>query len=285
MKKLLTLSAILLIFLTGCKQETPAKIVATTLPVYEFTTTLCDGTGLTVSQLVTEDVSCLHDYTVQVSQMRAVESAEVVVCNGAGLEEFLDDVLSAADNVIDASAGIERKCVDGHGADHHHEHDPHIWLSPNHAKVMCQNICKELSAIYPQHTAQLAKNLQILLGKLDDLQAYGEAQLGKLTCRELITFHDGFSGFAENFGLHILKAVEEESGSEASAQDLIEIINLVQVKKLPAIFTETNGSTAAAAIIAQETGAKIYRLDMAISGSDYFAIMYRNIDTVKEALQ
>ena len=285
MKKLLFLLTILLILLTGCGKEEPSQIVATTLPVYEFTNALCEGTGLTVSQLVTEDVSCLHDYTVQVRQMRAVESAEVVVCNGAGLEEFLDDVLSSASQVIDASTDIVLSCGHDHGGEHHHEQDPHIWLSPANAKIMCQNIYKELATLYPKHIGVFEKNLQVLLGKLDALQLYGETELAVLSCRDLITFHDGFTGFADSFDLHILKAVEEESGSEASARELIEIIDLVRTEKLPAIFTETNGSTAAAQLIARETGAKVYTLDMAISGSDYFEIMYRNIDTIKEALQ
>ncbi len=285
MKKLLLIISILLVFLTGCQGKKPAQIVATTLPVYEFTNTLCEGTGLTISQLITEEVSCLHDYTVQVSQMQAVESADVVVCNGAGLEEFLEDVLSSAENVIDASIGISLSCGHSHGDDHHHEHDPHIWLSPANAKIMCKNICNELVTLYPKYALQFAKNLQGLLEKLDALQEYGEANLSDLTNRNLITFHDGFSGFAESFDLNILKAIEEESGSEASARELIEIIDLIEGHHLPAIFIETNGSTAAAQLIAQETGVKIYTLDMAISGSDYFEIMYRNIDTVKEALQ
>ena len=285
MKKLLLLTAALLILFVGCGKEKTTQIVTTTLPIYEFTGTLCEGTGLTVSQLVTEEVSCLHDYTVQVSQMRAVESAEVVVCNGAGLEEFLEDVLSSAENVIDASAGVALSCGHNHGDEHHHEQDPHIWLSPANAKIMCKNICNELTILYPEHAEQFENNLKVLLDQLGALQAYGETNLANLSCRNLITFHDGFGGFAESFDLHILKAVEEESGSEASAQELIEIIELIQIQKLPAIFTETNGSTAAAQLIAQETGVKIYTLDMAISGSDYFQIMYRNIDTIKEALQ
>jgi ABC-type Zn uptake system ZnuABC Zn-binding protein ZnuA len=120
---------------------------------------------------------------------------------------------------------------------------------------------------------------------LDDLQAYGEQNLKNLTSRNLITFHDGFSYFAESFELHILKAVEEESGSEASAKELIELINLVEESKLPAIFTETNGSTSAAEIIAEETGVKVYALDMAMAGNSYFEAMYHNIDTIKEALE
>ena len=46
----------------------------------------------------------------------------------------------------------------------------------------------------------------------------------------------------------------------------------------------TNGGTAAAQVISADTGAKVYSLDMAMSGDSYFDIMYRNIDTIKEAL-
>ncbi len=283
MKKLLIFIILLAAVLTGCSRQEHAQIAATTLPVFEFTDALCKGTGLTVSRLVTENVSCLHDYTLQVSQMRSVEAAQVVVCSGAGLEEFLEDVLENANRVIDASEDISLAC--GHEHENHtHEHDPHIWLSPKNAKQMCKSICSELSALYPEHQKQFESNLETLLQRLDALQVYGETELKDLTCRELITFHDGFSYFADSLGLHILKAVEEESGSEASARELIELIDLVKVNQLPAIFTEVNGSTAAAEVIAAQTGAKIYSLDMAMSGNSYFDAMYRNIDTIKEAL-
>ena len=87
------------------------------------------------------------------------------------------------------------------------------------------------------------------------------------------------------FGLEILAAIEEESGSEASAQALIDIIELVETNEIPAVFTEKNGSDAAASVICAETGTKAYALDMAMSGSDYFDAMYQNIDTLKEALK
>ena len=81
-----------------------------------------------------------------------------------------------------------------------------------------------------------------------------------------------------------LKAIEEESGSEASAAQLIELIGLVREHRLPAIFTETNGSVSAAKIVAAETGIKTACLDMAMSGDSYFEAMYHNIDTIKESL-
>ena len=286
MKKLIILSILFALLLVGCAPQSANQIVATTLPVYEFTAAICQGTGITVARLVTENVSCLHDYSVQVSQMQAVETAEAVIINGGGLEEFLEDVLISAKYVIDASENISLSCGHHHEEDgHHHENDAHIWLSPEKAKQMCQNMADNLSALYPQHADTFATNLNNLLAKLDALQAYGEQQLNGLSCRNLITFHDGFSYFAESFDLHILKAVEEESGSEASAKELIDLIGLVNDNQLPAIFTERNGSTAAAEIIANQTGVKVFSLDMAMAGDSYFTAMYQNIDTVKEALE
>ena len=290
----LLLSLILaLILLTGCSApESFSQIAATTLPVYELTSRLCDGTDITVTRLVTESVSCLHDYSLNVGQVKAAESAEVIVMNGAGLEEFMEDILDKSGYLIDASYGISLlECEEE--SDHNHDHgheghdhdvDNHIWLSPVNASVMAQNICEGLCGIYPVQESIFRSNLNVLLSDLNALQVYGETQLADLSCRELITFHDGFSYFADSFDLTILRAIEEESGSEASAAELIELIEEVEHHKLPAIFTETSGSASAASVISRETGAAIHTLDMAVAGDSYFDAMYHNIDTLKEAL-
>lgn len=298
MKKLTLLFLTFLIILTGCAVSgDTADIVATTLPVYDFTVYLCQSTDLEVTQLITESVSCLHDYTLQVSQMKSIEEADLVVISGAGLETFLEDVISDNSHIIDASASIELLCPEDAHLHHHHDHDSHdhhdhshdsdshIWLSPANAMVMAGNICEGLCSRYPRYETAFRDNLTHLLEELQLLQKYGEDALGTLSCRELITFHDGFAYFADSFGLTILEAVEEESGSEASAKELIHLIELADEHSLPAIFTEVNGSTSAASVISAETGAKLYSLDMAMAGNGYFDAMYHNIDTIKEALQ
>lgn len=273
----------LMAFGFGCTANVQtAQIAATTLPVYDFTSSLCQGTDITVTRLVTEDVSCLHDYTLQTGQMRAIEAAEVIVISGGGLEDFLGDAIGDK-TVIDASSGMELHSGHQHEG-HSHQIDPHIWLSPEEAKHMVQNIAHQLIEQYPQYADIFNQNEVALLEKLDALHIYATEQLKDLSCRELITFHDGFTYLAEGYDLTILKAVEEESGSEASAQELIELIRLVQDRKLPAIFTEKSGSISAAGIISRETHVKIYTLDMAMSGDSYFDAMYHNIDTLKEAL-
>lgn len=214
MKKL-WIFLVLLFLLSGCAPRKTAHIATTTLPVYEFTTKICAGTDITVTQLVTENISCLHDYSLQVRHMQAIEGADTVIINGAGLEDFLTDGLNGADVIIDASAGVALDCHNEHDhANGHHQYDPHIWLSPANAKQMCTNICRELSRLYPQNEDRFQENLNVLLERLDLLENYGKQQLQALSSRDMITFHDGFGYFAECFDLHILKAVEEESGSE-----------------------------------------------------------------------
>ena len=294
MKRIVLLLLIALLVLTGCvSSQEPAQIAATTLPVYEFTVRLCEGTGITVTRLITESVSCLHDYSLNVTQVRAAEAAELVVISGAGLEEFMEDILPE-ESVLDSSTSIEL-IEGGHSHEHdhddhndhghhHHDTDSHIWLSPENAKQMAKNICAGLCTHYPDHASIFEANLQVLLADMDTLLTYGQNELSTLSCRELITFHDGFSYLAESFGLTILEAVEEESGSEASAAELKHLIEEVRHHDLPAIFTETNGSDSAANVIARETGIKIYPLDMARAGDSWFDAMYHNIDTLKEAL-
>ena len=301
MKRFLLLLFVCALVFTGCQSDSqPAQIAATTLPVYEFTSALCDGTGITVTRLVTEEVSCLHDYSLNVRQVRAAEAAELIVISGAGLEAFLDDLLLNAE-IVDASTGIPLLAPEeghhdhGHEEDDHHhedehhghshEEDPHIWLSPANAMAMAENICEALCETYPEYRDTFRTNLSSLVEKIAQVKQYGEEALSSLSCRELITFHDGFAYFADAFGLSILEAVEEESGSEASARELIHLIEEVEHHNLPAIFTEKSGSISAASIIARETGCESYCLDMAMTGDSWFDAMYRNIDTIKEALQ
>lgn len=272
-RKLLAVVFTLLI-LCGCSVKEPAApIAATTAPVAQFTRAIVEGTGLTVEQVVTDSVSCLHDYSLSVGQMEAIARSRVTVISGAGLEEAMEDALSGAKSVIDCSAAVS------HGG------DPHFWLSPNEAIAMVRTIRDGLAEVYPEHTDTFRANADFYIRELEVLQAYGEAQLADISCRKLVTFHDGFGWLAKAFDLEILAAIEEESGSEASAQALIGIIELVDEHQLPAVFTETNGSSAAASIIAAETGAAVCTLDMAMGGSDYLQAMYANIDLLKEALQ
>ena len=151
--------------------------------------------------------------------------------------------------------------------------------------MQAENICAGLSREYPEFSELFERNLALLLTDLQTLEDYGKEQLSELDSREILTFHDGFAYLADAFGIEIVEAIEEESGAEASAKELIHLIEEGRLHDIAAIFVETNGSGSAASIIAAETGAALGTLSMAMSGDGYFTAMYENIDSLKEALK
>ena len=284
----LIILAILCLTLFGCSaNDNDINIVATTLPVYDITRQICDGTDLKIARLISEDVACLHDYTLTTRQMQALEQADVLIISGADLESFIEDINLGELKTINASENISLLCGahDHDPADHHHDIDPHYWLSPENAKNMASTIANNLIALYPEYSNIFSENLDSVNGKLNTLSSYANERLSNLSHNKIITFHDGFSYMANAFNLEIIYSVEEESGSEASASELKQLINLVKEHKLPAVFTERNGNSSAASIIANECKIKVYTLDMAMSGDSYFNAMYHNIDTLSEALK
>ena len=228
-------AALLVLSVSGCTEKAAVQaqtdLLATTQPVYQLANALTDGTGLTVSLLISEPVSCLHDYTLTVSQMERIENAKLVLESGLGLEDFMADALSGKVRIVVSSTLPTLEGDEGI--------DPHWWLDPTRFRAAAKLTAQELGSQYPEFTDQIA----------------------------------------ENFA-----ALEVESGSEPSAKELEAIVSIVNDQKIPAVFTETNGETGPAQVVANETGCKVYTLDMAISNADYFAAMRENINTIKEAL-
>lgn len=231
-------------------------ILATTYPVYLFTTAVTQGVdGVEVSLLVNAQTSCLHDYTLTVTDMKAIEKADVIVMNGVGLEDFMSDALEQSDAaVIDCSQGIELLPTLEHaghdGHDHEEAYDPHIWMSPANAETMLRTLASGLSDLDPDRATAYAANLDAAVTALwDGINPEGNLLSTPQVCK-LITFHDGFQYFSDYFGFNLTKAIEEEEGAETSAAEIKEIVGLIREHQIPAIFTEINGSDATAQAIA-----------------------------------
>ena len=279
-------ASMLLSVLSGCGNSTAETdsgdtlLLATTQPMYELTEQIIAGAaGITVQPLIQDQVSCLHDYTITTDQMKKIERADLVILSGAGLEDFMASSLSGKDtaDVIDSSEGIALL-----------DDDPHIWLDPRRYVQQGENITKVLSERYPEQADLFEKNMaayeDMLLEQYQN-NWYPAAQ--SLSCKELITFHDGFAYFADAYGLTILAAIEEEEGAEPSAAELKEIVELTEAHKIPMIFTEKNGATNAAEIVAQETGVKTGVLDLGMSGGEnsYASVMDANLEALKAGLK
>lgn len=294
----LVLLAIGSILLAGCgaqpgtkdaeKAEGGFRIVTSFYPMYIDAINITRGVdGVTVTNMTKPQTGCLHDYQLTTEDMKTLEKADAFIVNGAGMENFLDKVIKAQKGltVIDASRGIPLLEEEG-------EKNPHVWLSISRDIEQVKNIAAQLEEADPAHADAYAANAKAYIEKLTSLQAEMHASLDNVPHKEIVTFHEAFPYFAEEFGLKIIGVIEREPGSEPTPEELEQTI--AQVKQLPVkvLFTEPQYSPSAAETIARETGAKIYELDPVVTGEAtpaamdaYLDAMRKNMEVLQQALQ
>ena len=267
MKKLAFLLAIALsaFSLTACSSASPAhdglKIVATTTQVTEFTSTIVGDAG-EVTGLIQPNQSA-HSFDPSAKQLLALSQADAVVMNGAGLEPWLEDALTAANfqgKLIEASQGIT--LID---------QDPHVWTSPANAEQMVMNITSGLSSlpgISPEELTAFADNSIAFDAQLTALNDWIIANFAQVdpAIRLLVTNHDAFTYFVNDYGINFLGSIipSFDDNAEPSAAELDDLIAKIKSSGATAIFSESSISPKLAKTIASEADVKVYSGDNAL---------------------
>lgn len=299
--KYLVTGMLLMLFITGCGQQKTAApsgaaeqtkkltIVTSFYPMYiEVLNITKDVPGVEVINMTEPQTGCLHDYQLKPDDLKTLEKARVFVINGAGMEQFMDKIIKHQPNlkVIEASKGISLL------KDEAGEENPHVWVSISNAISQTQNIARELAALDPGNADKYKSNAAKYNEKLSNLQAKMHQALDSLPHKEIITFHEAFPYFAQEFNLKIAAVIEREPGSEPTPKEMEETIDKIKTAGIKALFAEPQYPVKAAEAIARETGAKVYTLNPAVTGEarpeaidDYIKIMEQNLNVLKEALQ
>lgn len=262
-------------------------IAASFYPVYIMLMNITkDIPEVMIVDMTQPTTGCLHDYTATADDMKNLESARFLVINGAGMESFMDKVIKQFPDlkIIDSSKGIP--LIKGGGDT---GENPHIWVSISDAILQVKNIGGELSAQDPANAEKYTVNTNAYVKKLEAERDKMHEALDGLKNRGIITFHEAFPYFAQEFGLNIVGVVEREPGSEPSAKEIANIIDMIKSKKAGALFAEPQYPATAADTIAQETGLRVYILDPAVTGpadpDAYINIMDENLKVLVEALK
>lgn len=282
-------------FLCGCGQEkkpdnnSKKELCITTsfYPMYIATVNVTKNIdGVKVENLTKPQTGCLHDYQLTSEDMKKLEKSDVFVVNGAGMEAFIDKAVKQQKNlkVIEASKGI-KLIKDAEGD------NPHVWLSISKEIEQVNNIANGLAEIDKNHADKYKANAKEYIQKLKNLQEEARNELKNIKNKDIVTFHEAFPYFAEEFGLKIIAVIEREPGSEPSPKELEDTINKVKKMPVKVLFTEPQYPAAAAETIARESGAVIYQLDPVVTGEAkteaidaYIHTMRENIKVLKKAL-
>ncbi|MCI5772717.1 MAG: metal ABC transporter substrate-binding protein [Clostridiales bacterium] len=289
-KRLLAgLMALVLLAVGGCAAaEDDKEVVASFYPVYVLLQNVTAGVeGVSVRCLTAPSTGCLHDYQLLTQDMRALETACVFVINGAGMESFLPVVAEGFPDlpVVDSSEGIDLLANEP-GAET--PYNAHIWLAPENAARMVENMVAGLSEAMPEHAEAFAANGAACVARLKALDEELRAGLENLSRRDIVTFHEAFSYFAKAYGLNVVAVVALEPDEGISPRMLTELVDKVVQAGNPPLFTEPQYESNAALAVQQETGAPVYELDPLVTGDGapdaYEAGMRKNLQVLREAL-
>lgn len=297
MKKIVSIISALLvcIFASGCKKNLAkqTRYVASCYPVYIITLNLIDGIeGTEVIHMSENHQGCLHDFQIQSEDLKNIEKSSAFIINGAGMENFLKKVTDEIPKIkiIDSSKDIkllENNCHHHHHS-HEHEYNPHIWMSIDNYIKQTENIAEGLIESDPENEEKYKQNCEEYTSKLKNLKNDITLKLKDVRGKSIITFHEAFPYFANEFGLNIPDVINHDPESEPSAKQISKTINIMKENNINSLFIEPQYKSTAAETISKETGAKIYTLDPAVTGENskdaYIEIMTKNAETLKEAL-
>jgi zinc/manganese transport system substrate-binding protein len=234
-----------------------------------------------------------HEWAPSAKDIEAINHASLVIENGLGLEEGMEDTLDTArDNGIDfftcsdhitirhvgAGEGIPSDDPDqAVGAA-----DPHLWMDPVAMKEIVSALSSRLMTDYDIDVSSRTADLG---NQLDDLTSEIAGMVAAIPDdnRKLVTGHESMGYFANRFGFTLIGAIipSLSSQAEVSASELAELAQLIEENDVKAIFTEIGTSTAVAEAISEETGVRVVELTTHTLPDDgsYFTFL-RNIASI-----
>ncbi len=308
------IALLILSMATGCSQSNPkllqaqetastplaqsgkTKVVTTFLPIYLFT----KAVALNVAdvEILVPPGTEVHEYQATPENVKAIATANVLVKNGLGLEEFLENTVKNAQNPklteIDASKGIKPlneispvvKTVQEEKDHETTQGNPHVWLDPVLAKQQVTNIRDGLIAADPANKASYEANAAAYIKQLESLNSEFQQTLQKTPSCTFITFHDAFPYLAKRYKLKQV-AVVEIPEDQLSPTDVQNAVNAVKKYKVKALFSEPGVDNKLLTSLSKDLKLTLRTLDSLETGETdpqhYFKAMKANLQTLETA--
>lgn len=229
-----------------------------------------------------------HDFSLRPSDIRSINSADLVVWVGPELEGFMAKPLANHPHALtltqvegmplfnyatqdshdshdhddhDHAAHGHGDHDEGHEGHHHEGVDPHIWLGPTQAKVIAKAIASELGKLDPANQARYDANLAAFDTKVDAKDKVIAGQMKAVNEKGYFVFHEAYGYWERHYGMsskgHFTVSPERRPG----AKTLVDIRKALEEKQASCIYAEPQFSPAVIESVARNTGAKVLLLD------------------------
>lgn len=285
-----------LLLLAGC-----AGSAGSDRPLVVVTTNIL---GDVVSHLVGDDVEVMtlmrpgadpHSFEISAAEAARMRSADLLVANGLGLEEGLQQHLDAAASegvrtfvAGDAVSVLPYTSTDAGGAD-----DPHFWTDPARMIAVVDALTPVLADLGGTAVADQAAAYRV---ELEDLDAEMTAAFAAIPAerRALVTNHHVFGYLADRFGFRVVGAVIPGGTTLAapSASDLADLVAAIDDTGVPTIFAESSSPDRLVQALADEADRDVEVIELFtesltdVDGGapDYLTMMRVNTERIARGL-
>ncbi len=268
-------------FLGASVAPAQAAVVASIKPLGFIAAAIADG--VTPTEVLLPDGASEHDYALRPSDVKRLQSADLVVWVGPEMEAFMQKSVSQLAEQkqvqLAALAGVKPLLMKGdddddHGheghdhsgensdKDHHHgEYNMHIWLSPEVARLSAVAIHDKLVELMPENRAKLDANLQTFESGLTNIDKRVGSVLAPLKGKGYFVFHDAYGYFEKHYGLTPLGHFTVNPEIQPGAQRLHDIRTQLVEQKAVCVFAEPQFRPAVINAVARGTNVRSGTLD------------------------
>ncbi len=233
-------------------------LVATTVSPITSIASAIAGDRARIEGIVPEGTNS-HTFEPAPQVAELLSDADLVLVNGLKLEDPTIDL--AQNNKKDDTEIVEIGTIVLPESDYIYDFsfpeeegkpNPHLWTDPGYAIEYAAVIRDQLSELDPQNATYYASNYAAFE---EEATALGEAvasdqqsvPAGNL---KLLTYHDAYAYFAQEFGWEVIGALQPKSFSDPSPSDVASLIDLVIAENVPTIF----GSEVFPSVVLEEVG-------------------------------
>jgi zinc/manganese transport system substrate-binding protein len=305
MKKFFLIALCLLfIFPYHSYAETKLKAVASFSIIADLVENI-GGEHIAVQTIVAVNQDA-HLFQPSPQDVEKLATADIIFINGLNFEGWISKMISNSGTkgvVVTTTMGVKPRYLNySHGHEHHHhghghhDHgiiDPHAWQSLANIKIYVHNIKEALQKIDPINADDYEKNASNYLEQIKQLEEEVKSEIALIPAnnKKVISSHDAFGYFADEYGIEFLAAASLGAEQQASAKTVANLIEQIRADKVKALFVENVSDPRLLKQIENDSkaviGGKLY--SDALSGkeepaSTYINMFRYNVKTIASAL-
>ncbi len=239
------------------------QVVTTVAPITSIVAAV-GGDRVAIEGLVPEGTNS-HTFEPPPSAAAVLAGADVLFVNGLELEEPTEDLADAnlGDGAHLVELGNETITPDEYLYDFSFPEsggrpNPHLWTNPPMAARYAEVVKDTLVDLDPGNAGAYEDNYTAFAARVDELDAAVRAATETVAPgdRTLLTYHDAYAYFADEYGWQVIGAIQPSDFAEPSARDVAELITQVRATGVPAVFGSEVFPSPVLEQIGDETGVR-----------------------------